>query len=235
MAPELIQSAVGYETHSVSAFALVALLALAAAPAAAEVDLLRLPATPAGASLPAGWELRPVPGQDAPAFSVRGGDAAALRVTGRSAAAFAYRRLEDPLAPGAGVLRWSWRALDLPAASDLRDPERDDSALRVYVVFGRPSLLGGARAIFYSWGNREPRALERPSFESDRMHVVRLAGAGEADGSWRDETVRPFADYRRIWGGRPAAITAVGVIQDTDGTGGTAAAELRQLVWQPAL
>lgn len=207
---------------------------LVAAPPPGGLDLLALAATPDGSRLPVGWGLRPIRGQDEPVFLVRGADVPALTVRGRDAAAFAFRRLDEPLAPGGGRLVWSWRTLASPEAADLRDPVRDDSALRVYVVFGRASLAGAARAIFYTWGNLEPAQLERPAFESSRIHVVRLAGAGEVGGGWRSESVRPFADYRRIWGGEPEPITAVGVLQDTDATGGFASAELRALAWNPA-
>lgn len=202
---------------------------------AAPQDLLELH-RPAGAhGLPPGWRLRAVKGQGPPMFIVRGdGEGRTLRISGMSAAAWAQRALETPIEEG-GLLRWSWRVLELPAGADLRARETDDSALRIYVVFGRPRGLFGRPegAIFYTWGNAEPMGLTLKSRVSDRIEIVRVAGAMEADGRWREHAVDPFADFRRSWGRSPPPITAVGLMQDTDMTHGHAVSELRDLRWDP--
>jgi len=210
-------------------------LALVAGPL---MNLLDLAASAVGDGLPAGWKVRPVKGQPAPDYRIvdsEGGDRV-LRVSGRGAAAWANLELPEPIAPAPGRLRWSWRVLKLPAAADLRDRTADDSAIRVYVVFGRPGgLFGGSgRIIFYTWGNAEPDGLTLRSFASDRIQIVRVSGEMEADRRWREHEVDPFADYRRFWDREPPAITAVGIMQDTDMTGSMAVAEFHHLVWESA-
>ncbi len=213
--------------------ALLALL-LALAPMTA---LLDLDGPPAATGLPAGWEVRPVKGQTTPEYRVveLGDGGRALRVSGRGAAAWATHKLDEPLSPMAGSLRWSWRVLQQPGSADLRDKDTDDSPIRVYVVFGNPKKLfgGSGRIVFYTWGNAEPDGLRRPSHSSNRLHIVRAAGAREAGRAWRDYAVDPFEDYRRFWHREPPPITAVGVMQDTDMTQSLAVAELRDLVWTP--
>ncbi len=50
--------------------------------------------------------------------------------------------------------------------------------------------------------------------------------------NWREQEVEPFKDYRRFWKNDSPAITAIGLMQDTDMTGGMAISELRSLVWE---
>ena len=124
--------------------------------------------------------------------------------------------------------------LEAPAEADLREESRDDSPMRVFVVFGKQGFFrNSARIIFYTFGNAEPSGLDRPSTVSDKLHVIRVDGAAQR-GAWQEHAVNPFADYRRIWGKTPPAVTAVGVMQDTDQTRAEASAELRRLAWVPA-
>jgi len=152
-----------------------------------------------------------------------------LEISGRGAAAWVYRELEAPLAETSGVLRWEWRRIEFPEGADLERRSGDDSPLRVYVVFGRPTLLGPARAIFYSLATRP--APPRLSFESARIAVVPLT-PGELNVGPSYAAVDPFLDYRRFWAGEPDPITAVGVMLDTDATGDDASVELRALTWR---
>ncbi len=197
-------------------------------------DFLNLDRATLGSGGLDGWELRPVKGATMPRIEVRevGGDRV-LRVSGADAAGWFHRRLAPPIEERPGTLQWSWRVLRSPAEADLRSRERDDAPLRIFVVFGNPrSLFGGSgRIVFYTWGNREPEGLTQPSFVSGRMQIVRMAGTPEVGPHWRDEVVHPFDDYRRFWKREPPPITAVGVMQDTDMTGGGAVAELRELSW----
>ena len=184
-------------------------------------DLIRLREAPVGEGLPAGWKIRPVSGVPPPRYSVREeAGQSVLHVEGTGAAAWAYRVLDSPISAGTGILRWSWRVLELPAGADLRVPAKDDAALRVYVVFGKPgALTARSRIIFYTWGNTEPKGLSLQSFSSARFRIVRVAGAMEVGSDWHEQEVEPFEDYRRFWKNDPPAITAIGLMQDTDMAG----------------
>lgn len=199
-------------------------------------DLIRLREAPLGDGLPAGWKVRPVPGFPPPRYSVReeAGEPV-LHIEGKDAAAWAYRVLESPINPGPGTLRWSWRVLESPTGADLRVRAKDDSALRLYVVFGKPRRLAlkRSRIIFYTWGNSEPKGLTLESFASADFRIVRVAGGMEVGEDWHKQEVEPFADYRRFWDRDPPPITAIGIMQDTDMTSGMAVSELRSLLWKP--
>lgn len=200
-------------------------------------NLFDLEGATLGAGLPAGWSIRPVKGHPAPDYQiVKSADGSRiLRVSGRGAAAWATNELAEPIRPAPGRLRWSWRVLTVPDSADLRRKARDDSALRVFVVFGKPRGLfnSSGRIIFYSWGNAEPDGLTLRSHVSGRIQIVRMAGRTDAGPEWRTEDVDPFADYRRFWDRDPPPITAVGLMQDTDMTRSLAVAEFRRLVWEP--
>ncbi len=203
-------------------------------PLAGPVDLLELDRAPLGPGLVPGWELRPVKGVGSPQIETREVDGLrSLRVSGAGTAAWLHRPLSPRIAEGPGTLRWSWRVLQSPRGADLRERERDDAPLRVFVVFGNPRSLfgGGGRIVFYTWGNGEPDGLTQASFVSDRLQIVRVAGWSEVGPSWRHETVRPFEDYRRFWDREPPPMTAVGIMQDTDMTHAMAVAELREFTW----
>jgi hypothetical protein len=198
-------------------------------------DLLLLAHSPDGNLLPNGWRLRPVSRVPAPDFSIGGTDAQrTLRIEGRGAAAWAYRELDRPLAADSGRLQWTWRVLEHPQAADLANKASDDSPLRIYVVFGEPTIFGPARMIFYSWSSQDTAA-PRLSFESDRIAIFPVDGGGDPADGWHSESVDPFHDYRRFWGGDTPPIRVVGIMQDTDATGQQASAELRTLSWQERL
>ena len=200
----------------------------------ASLDLLALGGARAGAGIPPGWKVRPVRGQSAPVADIRReGDQSIFRVTGAGRAAWFYRELSPDLGESPARLHWSWRVLEAPAGADLRAESSDDAPIRVYVVFGKPGRLfgGSGRIIFYSYGNMEPAGFSAASHGSDKVHVIRVDGAGER-GAWQEHIGDPFADYRRIWRRDPPQITAIGIMQDTDQTRERAVAELRQLAWR---
>lgn len=187
--------------------------------------LTNLASAAPGPGLPEGWDLRQPRGTAAVRFSVT--EDGGLRAAGERAAGFATFELGTRLAPQEGALTWGWRtATPLPAA-DLRDRERDDSPARVYVVFA------DRRTLFYTWGNLEPRGAAFRSWTGRSRHVIVLRNAGAADGTWRIERRNPFTDYRRVFRRAPPEIAAVGVALDTDQLGGTAWAEITDIVWKP--
>ena len=199
------------------------------------IAVLDLAGVRPGPGIPPHWRIREVRGQSAPDADVLvDGPLRRFRLRGAGRAAWFYRELDDELAEAPGMLHWSWRVLRAPEHADLRVDDRDDSPMRVFVVFGHPRFFRNrARIIFYSFGNTEPAGFQRPGAASDRLHVLRVDGAGERT-EWRDHATDPFADYRRIWHEAPPSISSIGVMQDTDQTREEAVAELRRLDWVPA-
>jgi len=207
-------------------------LILVAGSLAEPLVILSLANAPLRAGVPPGWKVRNIRGQTPPQIETRNdGEGPILRIQGAGRAAWFYRELPTQLAESPGSLNWSWRVVQAPVGADLRKEKTDDSPLRVYVVFGKPGLFGGSsRVIFYTFGAAEPDGYARPSFVSDKLHVIRVGGNRDV-GSWNENAVNPFADYRRIWRRKPPPVTAVGVMQDTDQTRAMAVAELRRLEW----
>ena len=205
---------------------------LAFAMVAISIDLLGLAA--GAESMPEPWASQPVRGFELPELAVVEVDGErGVRVAGTEAAGWWSLRLEDPVSTGR--LTWAWRVLEQPLGADLRNATTDDSALRVFVVFGSPHISdSSSRAIFYTWGHAEPSGFRSNGHRTDRFHVIRLAGSGEVGPAWRSEDVDPFRDYRRIWGGAAPPVSAIGFMQDTDQTRRRAVAELRALRLKPA-
>jgi Protein of unknown function (DUF3047) len=202
---------------------------LAAQPANRE--LMDLTPTPTLADMPRGWARRAVRGELAPSTAIV--DSAGerfLRIGGTARAAWLVSRLAMPIMPG-GHVAWSWRVPLAPRGADLRNAASDDAAIRVFVVFARTGFFDRTpRTLFYSLGSVEPHGYARPSFQSRNLHVIRVGSTANAM-QWTDVNADPFADYRRIWGGSPPDIVAIGVMQDTDQTRSAAVAELRHLTW----
>ena len=194
---------------------------------ALSIDLLGLVA--GAESMPDSWASQAVRGFELPELAVVDIDGErCVRLAGTKAAGWWSRRLEDPVS--SGLLSWRWRVLEQPLGGDLRDRATDDSALRVFVVFGPPDVFdSSSRAIFYTWGHTEPSGFRSNGHRTDRFHVIRLAGSSEVGTVWRSEGVDPFGDYRRIWGGAAPPVSAIGFMQDTDQTRRRAVAELRAL------
>lgn len=137
--------------------------------------------------------------------------------------------LRDP-----GALRWRWRVEEAPATADLRDPDRDDSPLRVFVAFGETAPTGiddVERAIFYSWGSRRRAGARFPSHLSHRIGI-RVLRSAEDLGGWHIERRDPFRDFREHFGEDPPPVTAVGFVADADQTGGRVRASLGEICWE---
>ena len=182
-----------------------------------------------GPGLPNGWKLTRVGRAQPPVFEVT--RAHTLRIEAAGRAGFASYRLRAPLRPGPGggggrrQLTWRWRTgTPVPRAS-LRSRERDDSPVRVVVVFD------DGRMLHYSWGSTEPLGDIFASRTSALRGVVVLRRAEDANGSWFLEARDPFADYRRAFSNAPHPIVAVGIAADTDQLHDHTVAEVGELAW----
>lgn len=161
-----------------------------------------------------------------------------------SAAGSSTLRTAVALAPDrtADRLRFSWYLKALNNEADLSDRDRDDAAARVILTFdGDRSrrftprdhrlselarLLTGEplpyATLMYVWDDRYPvgTVIDNPHTRRIRLLVVE-SGPGRL-GQWvaMDRDVR--ADFVRVFGEAPGALTGVGLMTDTNNTGTTA-------------
>jgi Protein of unknown function (DUF3047) len=228
-----------WQVGAVAPLALAATLAGAdlAAPRHASIRLDALEESRVGSTLPAGWESRPVRGARRPSSAVVPDPqwSRALRFEADNAAGWFWRRLPAPIDPNAGTLTWRWR-VDVPlATTDLRQRARDDSPARFFVVFGRRGPLSRPRILFYTWGRAEHVGDSWRSRVSDRFGIVVLRNAQDPIGEWVAERRDLAADYRRVFGGQPERVAAVGVLVDAEQTRGHAVSLLGPVTWEAVM
>ena len=167
--------------------------------------------------VPVGWEVKEFTG-DASIELVRNEGRVALRL--RSAGtSFALHRdvvLDVRQFPS---LAWSWKALRLPVAGDVRDPTHDDQAAQVYVIFPRwPSPATASDVIGYVWDSRAPAGtmLRHPRAPNVRI-IVLESGAGRLE-TWVREQRNVAEDYRTLFGRQPPRLGKVALMIDSNDT-----------------
>lgn len=194
-------------------------------------------------SLPADWKHLELGGSGPTRYHpVSSGSEPCLRAVSRDQASALVRMLDaDPRE--LSRLQWRWRVEEHVNGADLSRKEGDDFAARVYVNFAfdpdRASLfdrvghrLAEARygaelpgsALNYVWANEEPVGTHAPNAYTDRTRMVVLRNREHAGEGWFDEARDIFEDYRVAFGVEPPAITGIGIMTDTDDTGGRAEA-----------
>ena len=182
-----------------------------------------VPAHLPASGVPVGWEVKEFTG-DASIELVRNEGRVALRL--RSAGtSFALHRdvvLDVRQFP---ILSWSWKALRLPVAGDVRDPTHDDEAAQVYVIFPRwPSPATASDVIGYVWDSGAPvgTTLQHPRAPNVRI-IVLESGAGRLE-TWVREQRNVAEDYRTLFGRQPPRLGKVALMIDSNDTRGEAEA-----------
>lgn len=194
-----------------------------------DIDLLGLASTRSGASLPPGWQTRPVRGQLLPMSRIIDSSGTRfMRLSGAGHAGWFVRALPEPLLASSGHLAWTWRATLAPVGADVATPATDDATLRVFVVFGRHGRFTvKPRVLFYTLADGVPM----PD-RIDSPFGVRITGRPALARDWVPASADPFSDYRRLWKDAPPPIVAVGVMQDTDQTRRPAIGDILSLFWR---
>lgn len=193
----------------------------------------------AGAAVPPGWALQPIPGvaRQARFDLVEDAGVTVLRARADNAAASLRHALDvDPAR--SPRLHWRWKTERVLDAADMSTKAGDDYAARLYVFFDRRPeqmsfgertayRIGRARygdqlpaaALSYVWDNRQPVGTLRDNAYTGFVKMV-VASSGKArEGQWVTLSRDIAADYRRAFGGDPPRITGVAVAVDTDNTG----------------
>ena len=137
---------------------------------------------------------------------------------------------------GAPIMRFRWRAEELPLGATPTDADLDDFALRLYVLFFESELsrwdriryrfvksLYGSyppkRILGYVWST-EPIPSPYQSKVNDRAIYIELDSGPAPASGWREHTINLVEDYRRIYAEEPPELVRVAVITDSDSTEG---------------
>lgn len=180
-------------------------------------------------------DFRSIPPTD---FSPQG---ARLGISAERSSSILYRAVPEAQR-NATMARWSWNVTRSVPPTDLRRRGGDDRNLALYFVFmdeAAAARVGpdtsimrlmanrSARVLIYVWGGEhERRALVPNPYMGGRGMSVVLRSASTGRFS---ESVDLAADFRRAFGGEPGVLAGIAVSSDSDDTGRTVEAELRDL------
>jgi hypothetical protein len=136
------------------------------------------------------------------------------------------------------LLTWRWKVASLIPRADNTQKHTEDSPVRVVVTFAGDvdQLPLGERIFFdnirlvsghempyatlmYIWENRAPLGTLIPNRHTSRVRMIVAESGRDKVGAWQEVTRDVYQDYRRVFGEEPGAITAIGIMTDTDNTG----------------
>jgi hypothetical protein len=122
-------------------------------------------------------------------------------------------------------LSWDWR-VDQPVAGEaLERKVGSDASARVYVYFDTGGLAWQKRNLDYVWSVSLPVGTVMESAYSPASKIIVVESGPGALGQWRHVERNLEDDYERCFGKQDLPdVVAVGVMTDTDNTGGEALA-----------
>jgi Protein of unknown function (DUF3047) len=137
------------------------------------------------------------------------------------------------------LLKWRWKVPALIATADNTRKQTEDSPARLIVTFqGDTSILPFKDRLFalqmkvltgydmpyamlmYIWENRVPVGTVIPSQHTSRIKMIVAESGSDKLGKWRDEVRNVYEDYKRAFGQEPPPTRTIGIMTDTDNTGG---------------
>jgi len=153
----------------------------------------------------------------------------------------------------APVVEWRWKASGLVDGADNRIAAKEDAPARLAFGFDgdKSQLPLVERAVFviseklsghafpyallqYVWASKLPigTVIEHPYTHRVRMIVV-ASGTGGI-GKWQSFSRNLYDDYRLAFGEEPGNLIEIGVLTDTDNTGGSVEAWYGDIRFRPA-
>lgn len=142
-------------------------------------------------------------------------------------------------------LSWRWKIDHVLEKGDVRSRDKDDYALRIYVLFPfNPHKAGvleklkleTARLLFgeyppqsslnYIWTNHAHEQQYIPNAYTAKSMMILLESTADRAGTWIAESVNLIDDYRTAFGVAPPALARLVIMSDSDNTGGIAKAYL---------
>ncbi|MBI4341912.1 MAG: DUF3047 domain-containing protein [Candidatus Omnitrophica bacterium] len=121
-------------------------------------------------------------------------------------------------------LSWEWRVDRFVHGEALDRKQGSDAAARVYVYFDTRGLPWQKRSMDYVWSASLPVGTILDSAFSSESKILVAESGTQAAGQWRRVERNLEDDYARAFGGSIPDVVAIGVMNDTDNTGGEALA-----------
>lgn len=205
-------------------------------------EVVAFSSNPSGASAPRHWQPLVITRAKAPTeyrlIYDEHARAVVLHARARRSATGLRQRLD--VDPGARPrIAWRWRVVELIAEANNLDRHAEDSPARLLLFFDGDKRRLPAReqialdtaqmvsgqsvpyaTLIYLWENRQPVGTVIGSAHSGRIKMV-VAGSGrERLGQWKHFERNYVADFVRAFGEPPGRLIGVGVMTDTDNTGG---------------
>ena len=147
---------------------------------------------------------------------------------------------------------WRWKVSEFVAGIDNTRRETDDAPARVDISFDGDSknltlqdrlwaaqvkALSGIdlpyATIEYVWGEGAPAETVIPNSWTPRIRMIMVERGANRVGQWVGEKRNIYEDYRCAFGEDPGKITTIGIITDTDATGGKAEAYYGDIAFWP--
>lgn len=169
----------------------------------------------------------------------------------RSASGLKQRLDVDPaMRP---CLAWEWRVVQPIRDADNTDRDAEDAPVRLLLFFDgdhsrlpvrermlmeMAQLVSGRKmpyaTLMYIWENRQSVGTLIDSAHTGRVKMI-VAGSGvDRLGQWKRFQRDYVEDFRRAFGEPPGRLIGIGVLTDTDNTGGTVEAYYGDIVLRPA-
>jgi hypothetical protein len=211
------------------------------APPEPRTSITPFSASAAGAGWPQGWDKLVISPVKAPTEYRLVDDpdgTVVVRASARRSASGLMQALDvDPNAKP--LVIWRWRLIGLIDGADNLDRHAEDSPARLMLFFDgdRARLpqrdqmalelaetLSGRKmpyaTLMYIWENRQPVGTVINSAHTGRVRMVVAGSGGDGIGQWQALERNYVADFERAFGEPPGRLIGVGIMTDTDNTGG---------------
>lgn len=131
------------------------------------------------------------------------------------------------------IIRWRWRAHQLPEGAQEDRQQRNDSGIALYVIFAMDGfIVKRPRIIKYVYSSTLPVGTV---VTYGRLKVVVVSSAKDGLGNWQTITRNVVADHKRVFGQDPPdEPLSIRLWSDTDNTQGIAMADIDDIVLLPA-
>ncbi|MBF0505748.1 MAG: DUF3047 domain-containing protein [Nitrospirae bacterium] len=212
--------------------ALLIVLVLSAYALASDSDSFKLGfgGTPDDKGIPGPWKLK-----------VNKGNAGAAVVTEDGASILHIKCVDSsfsleselPLSPADyPYVIWTWKAVRLPKAGDVRKKGHDDQALQLLVAFDNKKVLS------YVWDSNAPEGTTAREFVMWPFSIeiaVIVVQPGTADtGKWVTDTRNIYEDYKKFFNEQPPRVTGVRIQSNTQHTKDIAEGYVRDIIFSSA-